>query len=39
MTTTPVNHLAAARAAMSPTERRLFFALADALGHTRRNGR
>jgi hypothetical protein len=34
MTTTTVNHLAAARAAMTPTERRLFFALAEGLGHT-----
>jgi hypothetical protein len=34
MATTTVNHLAEARAAMVPTERRLFFALAEGLGHT-----
>lgn len=33
MTTTPVNHLATARAAMTPTERRLFIALADGFGY------
>jgi hypothetical protein len=34
MVTTTVNHLAAARAAMTPTERHLFCVLAEGLGHT-----